>query len=256
MFKIKNKMNYVVKKIMSNSYTKKKANLILILLCSTVLRNLLYFITYYMIRAGNDILDFIISIVITIILTTKTNFLEAFVENYQHLLQPITNYFIDNYSTEKMKIWNRYFIWISGSISIIFLYIVKVTSMWFIQSIVHFIICCLILDKIEDWNKYSSWSGYLHSWFNQKLNKPIINQYHPFPKIHGANKNYQPIDIQNSNSIRFDPTQIDLNDNPQSLFNIPPNETNADIHSKIKTMTNVEYINPVKLDKINFNNYP
>lgn len=167
-------------KILANNYTLKKVNIILLIICSTILRNLLYFAMYYFLKSGSDIIDFVLSVIITVFLSIYSSFIDEILTKYQKYLIPVTKRIARIFIFRRFRLRKFKNLLIISIIAIICLCFFDVNSTWLIVSIIHFLICCFIIDKIEDWNNSTSYLGSLRTWFNIKLSKATIEQYDAF----------------------------------------------------------------------------
>ena len=176
--------------IVKSEYTRNKINLILIFIISVFGRNVFDLIISSILSTDNKILNFIISILITVLIVLVWPYFELIIFKYKKELQQFTNHILDTYSDELYRIWRERLIIGLSCFLILFLLIVEVTSLWLIISILKFLCTYFILKKIDQYVEGKGWPGKIKSWIDLSYHKPNIiiykhnntideNYYHP-----------------------------------------------------------------------------
>ena len=165
-------MEYTIfRKILNINYTRRQVNLLLLIVCSFFLRNFIDILIYGLLKSGYQSLDFTLSVIITVLLTSKATYIERVVKVFEEKLLRVTNYMIDNYSYQRYKTVRKIFIALSSTSVLIYLYFVEITSVWLMWSVAHFLICCFIIDKLEDWENHQGWPGLVRTFIRNQAHK-------------------------------------------------------------------------------------
>ena len=169
----------LLKGLIKSDYGKSKINILVIIICSAILRNIIDLFMYQLTRSGHETIDFFLSVIITVLLALNSLYIEKMVKMYEDYLLVFTGHLIDNYSEERYRFWRKICVTLVSSILLVYFFFVEVSSYWIMCGIIHFLICCYIIDKVEDWHCDKSWPGRIKKWLKHKNQKIVVKQITP-----------------------------------------------------------------------------
>ena len=104
----------------------------------------------FIITTNINILDFTLQLLVSILLYYYGNIFNEIVYIYNKKFYRITNYFIDNYSTNNLDIWKKKAVLSINLYLIVLLYFINVTSNILIVYSIQYTFYLLILDYINN----------------------------------------------------------------------------------------------------------
>jgi len=139
---------YLLGKIVTSTYAKKKISIFLIMITSSLLKFILYSIFCYFI-SFNIYFDFIVHIIISVLLSLKSHIIYGFLKRFEHEFYLCTRYLINNYTLENFRKWKRNIVVTICFIFVIYLLFNEVTSTLLIVYVSQYGISFIIVDQIE-----------------------------------------------------------------------------------------------------------
>lgn len=158
--------------IVNSKFTRRKLNLVLVFALSFFVRNIIDLLVYLVIRTGYPIVDFLMSVCVTISVILLSPYIEDSIGRYEVELQALTNKLVDNYTFEQYKKWRKRAVFSTCMFLLVFLYFVEVTSAWLMVSIVHFLITTYALEKIDDYRDNKGAMGKFKRWLHHRFHRP------------------------------------------------------------------------------------
>jgi len=154
--------------------------MITVVVISTIIRIIVDFIIFNVIKTDNLYVDLVTSILVSTVLTIVGPTITDTLWTQKKYMLSITNYVIDNYTYERYKCIRKIIILTVCPMLIIYLYIYPRIRQLLSVSIIHFMILCYIGEKVEDYNTYTSWPGNLHRWYDKRRKDRM---YRPFRSV-------------------------------------------------------------------------
>ena len=143
---------YAYKELLKSKLARHQLNVIPISLASLVLRSIVNFLIFSRLKLGIYWLDFLISMIVTVIITLLSPVFYVSIQSHEELFMSYTNNFMDNFMGPKgweyiENIKNRLLL-IGGLFLLVMLQLVEVNS-WMLQElIIHTLITGYISDRI------------------------------------------------------------------------------------------------------------
>lgn len=164
--------DYILNKVLTSKFIKKKLASILIALVANLIKlqviNILSLILVF-----NQIVDFIMVIIITVILSIYVEYFYVLLEPYNDKFYYLAKYLIDNYSFENYIYWKRIIMCILMAYGLIIVTVFEINNRVIQLYIGQYIICFLIIDAYEQ--------RYFHSIYERYKAKPKIVLYQRMP---------------------------------------------------------------------------
>jgi len=142
----------VIKTLLTTDYTIKKLNILTIYIITLIIRSILISFIIFLITTGIFYVDFISTILVSIIIILKTQFISYIVLKYEDEIFKLSDYLIKNYNHQNFRKWKKLIVLFICFYYIIYLLLYPVNSNVLIQYIIQFLICYFIVDNIENRN--------------------------------------------------------------------------------------------------------
>ena len=139
---------YLLGKIVTSTYAKKKIGIFLIMITSSLLKFIIYSLLCYFL-SFNIYFDFILHIGISVTLSIKSHIIYGFLKRFEHEFYLYARYLINNYTLENFRKWKRNIVITICCILVFYLLITEVTSSLLIIYITQYGIAFIIIDQIE-----------------------------------------------------------------------------------------------------------
>lgn len=197
--------SYAYDSLLRSKFAREKINTIPMTLVTIIVRSILNVLLFSKFVTGYKILDFTISVIITIIITLLSPFLYKSVEVHKDGFMSYTNSFMDRFMGQDgweyiETVKNRSLLTIGLTI-IMLLQFIEVNSRYLQEIIVHTLITGFISDQIQKYIETPKvfWfdTGYIGM---QYIDPPIINILGPHNKIEYK---YKPIHMCHTKNIQI-----------------------------------------------------
>ena len=176
---------YAYKELLKSKLARNQLNVIPISLASLVLRSIVNFLVFSRLKLGIYWLDFVISMIITILVTLLSPVFYVSIQSHEEIFMGYTNNFVDNFMGPQGweyidNIKNRLLL-IGGCFLLIMLQFIEVNS-WMLQElIIHTLITGYISDKIYQY--LNAAPTVPHRYYYAMENIPITCKYIPSPEF-------------------------------------------------------------------------
>ena len=175
-----NYADYILNKVLSSRFIKKKLAHILIALTANFIKlqliNLLSF--FFM---CHPVVDFVLPIVITTALSVYIDHFYYILEPYQEHFYRLARYLIDNYSVENYMYCKRIVITIILGYCLIIVSLVEINNRVIQLYILQYIVCFFIMDAYEQkyiQNFYHKYRAQPRTVVHQKMPVSLIESYY------------------------------------------------------------------------------
>lgn len=145
--------SYAYESFFRSTFAKQKINIIPITILSLIIRSIFNFLLLYRLRFDIWYLDFIISVIVTIIITLTSPLFYKSIAVHDEVFMKYTNVFIDNFlgenGLEYLENIKNKLLFSSGIASVIVLNFMTIRSLQ--EIIIHSLITGFITDKLQKW---------------------------------------------------------------------------------------------------------
>ena len=144
--------SYAYDSLLKSNFTREKINILPMLIVSMVFRTILNFLLFERLITGYKIIDFLFSVIITVLITIISPFIYKSISVHENIFMKFTNKFVDNFMANGWEylesIKNRTALTV-GLILVLILQFVEVNSRYLQEIIIHGLITGYISDRIQ-----------------------------------------------------------------------------------------------------------
>lgn len=155
--------NYALEKFVESKFAREKANVIPLMIMTIVLRNIFDFLIFYRFRTSLWVINFIISVVVTVGTTMCTPLFYSIAETHKPEFLKFTNNAVDKLmgpnGFEYFIQMRTYVVLSISGVMILYLQFVPITSRDLQELIIHTLITSWLMDKWYQWRDslYGTW---------------------------------------------------------------------------------------------------
>lgn len=146
---------FIVNKICTSVYIKRKINNVVISCISGISRNIIYILLCIIWSFNNYYINFIFQILLSIFLSYNDVYIYNLVVHFDEDMYLVTSHVINNYTSEDIYLIKNIVIISSCTLTIIYLLLVDITSNILIGYIIQFLVAYITVEYINKYKPYT-----------------------------------------------------------------------------------------------------